>query len=96
MTTVTMSKVAAGADDLSVWPASARRLPHGGLAVGGVCLAEIADLLAVPVAGAYQLSMASGYNMVGRPPVVAVHDGTARLLVRRETLADFRRRDIGE
>ncbi|PWK64526.1 diaminopimelate decarboxylase [Streptomyces sp. CG 926] len=54
------------------------------------------DLLAVPVAGAYQLSMASGYNMVGRPPVVAVHDGTARLLVRRETLADFRRRDIGE
>ncbi|UQX04216.1 diaminopimelate decarboxylase [Streptomyces sp. RerS4] len=53
------------------------------------------DLLAVPVAGAYQLSMASGYNMVGRPPVVAVDGGTARLLVRRETLADFRSRDIG-
>ncbi|MFI9063203.1 diaminopimelate decarboxylase [Streptomyces sp. NPDC053429] len=53
------------------------------------------DLLAVPVAGAYQLSMASGYNMVGRPPVVAVDAGTARLLVRRETLADFRSRDIG-
>ncbi|MEV7723431.1 diaminopimelate decarboxylase [Streptomyces sp. NPDC087917] len=53
------------------------------------------DLLAVPVAGAYHLSMASGYNMVGRPPVVAVHEGTARLLVRRETLADFRGRDIG-
>ncbi|MEU7064520.1 diaminopimelate decarboxylase [Streptomyces sp. NPDC046161] len=53
------------------------------------------DLLAVPVAGAYQLSMASGYNMVGRPPVVAVDAGTARLLVRRETVADFRSRDIG-
>ncbi|MGW0362956.1 diaminopimelate decarboxylase [Streptomyces sp. NPDC002990] len=53
------------------------------------------DLLAVPVAGAYQLSMASGYNLVGRPPVVAVQDGTARLLVRRETLEDFRSRDIG-
>ncbi|MFJ5806461.1 diaminopimelate decarboxylase [Streptomyces sp. NPDC093093] len=53
------------------------------------------DLLAVPVAGAYQLSMASGYNMVGRPPVIAVHEGTARLLVRRETLEDFRSRDIG-
>ncbi|MFD3872733.1 diaminopimelate decarboxylase [Streptomyces sp. NPDC058623] len=53
------------------------------------------DLLAVPVAGAYQLSMASGYNMVGRPPVVAVGDGRARLLVRRETLADFRSRDVG-
>ncbi|MEV6957033.1 diaminopimelate decarboxylase [Streptomyces sp. NPDC051183] len=54
------------------------------------------DLLAVPVAGAYQLSMASGYNLVGRPPVVAVHEGAARLLVRRETLEDFRGRDIGE
>ncbi|MGW0783626.1 diaminopimelate decarboxylase [Streptomyces sp. NPDC002913] len=53
------------------------------------------DLLAVPVAGAYQLSMASGYNMVGRPPAVAVHGGRARLLVRRETLADLRSRDVG-
>lgn len=53
------------------------------------------DLLAVPVAGAYQLSMASGYNLVGRPAVVAVHEDTARLLVRRETLEDHRRRDIG-
>lgn len=53
------------------------------------------DLLAVPVAGAYQLSMASGYNMVGRPPVVAVHEGTSRVVVRRETLEDLRRRDIG-
>ncbi|MEV0253526.1 diaminopimelate decarboxylase [Streptomyces sp. NPDC050732] len=53
------------------------------------------DLLAVPVAGAYHLSMASGYNMVGRPPVVAVADGRARLLVRRESLEDFRSRDVG-
>lgn len=49
----------------------------------------------MPVAGAYQLSMASGCNLVGRPPVVAVHDGRARLLVRRETLEDFRARDVG-
>lgn len=53
------------------------------------------DLLGVPAAGAYHLSMASGYNMVGRPPVVAVTGNRARLLVRRETLADIRRRDIG-
>ncbi|MFI1157291.1 diaminopimelate decarboxylase [Streptomyces sioyaensis] len=53
------------------------------------------DLLAVPVAGAYQLSMASGYNLVGRPPVVAVTAGHARLLVRRESLADIQERDIG-
>ncbi|MFF3515023.1 diaminopimelate decarboxylase [Streptomyces sp. NPDC002573] len=53
------------------------------------------DLLAVPVAGAYHLSMASGYNMVGRPPVTAVKQGHARLLVRRESLDDIRRRDVG-
>ncbi|MEY9967857.1 diaminopimelate decarboxylase [Streptacidiphilus sp. MAP12-16] len=53
------------------------------------------DLIAVPVAGAYHLSMASGYNLVGRPPVVAVLDGRARLLVRRESLADIRNRDVG-
>jgi diaminopimelate decarboxylase len=53
------------------------------------------DLLAVPVAGAYHLSMASGYNLVGRPPVVAVSDGVARVLVRRESLDDMSRRDVG-
>ncbi|KUJ68540.1 diaminopimelate decarboxylase [Streptomyces albus subsp. albus] len=53
------------------------------------------DLLAVPVAGAYHLSMASGYDLVGRPPVAAVCDGRARLLVRRESLDDFRGRDVG-
>ncbi|WP_329450172.1 diaminopimelate decarboxylase [Streptomyces sp. NBC_01724] len=53
------------------------------------------DLLAVPAAGAYHLSMASGYNMIGRPPVIAVSDGTARVLIRRESLDDMNRRDIG-
>ncbi|MER5882975.1 diaminopimelate decarboxylase [Streptomyces sp. NPDC001941] len=53
------------------------------------------DVLAVPASGAYQVSMASGYNMTGRPPVVAVRDGRSRLLVRRETLEDVRARDIG-
>ncbi|MEI5100739.1 diaminopimelate decarboxylase [Streptomyces sp. PmtG] len=53
------------------------------------------DLLAVPAAGAYHLSMASGYNLVGRPPVVAVAHGAARTLVRRESLDDMSLRDIG-
>jgi len=53
------------------------------------------DLVVVPGTGAYNHSMASSYNMVGRPPVVAVRDGTARLLVRRETESDLLRRDIG-
>ncbi|WP_327066212.1 diaminopimelate decarboxylase [Kitasatospora sp. NBC_01302] len=53
------------------------------------------DVLAVPAAGAYQFSMASGYNLVGRPAVVAVRDGRARLLIRRETVEDFRSREVG-
>ncbi|WP_329402317.1 diaminopimelate decarboxylase [Streptomyces melanogenes] len=53
------------------------------------------DVLAVPASGAYQVSMASGYNMTGRPPVVAVAGGRSRLLLRRETFEDQRARDVG-
>jgi diaminopimelate decarboxylase len=53
------------------------------------------DLLAVPGTGAYCRSMASNYNHVPRPPVVAVRDGTARLIVRRETEADLLALDVG-
>jgi diaminopimelate decarboxylase len=53
------------------------------------------DLLAVACTGAYNHSMASNYNLVGRPPVVAVRDGAARLLVRRETASDILQRDVG-
>jgi diaminopimelate decarboxylase len=52
------------------------------------------DLVAVPASGAYHRSMASNYNHVGRPPVVAVKDGAARLLVRRETDDDLTRLDV--
>ena len=53
------------------------------------------DLLAVPATGAYCWSMASNYNYLGRPPVVAVRDGVARILVRGETEEDLLRRDAG-
>lgn len=53
------------------------------------------DLLAVACTGAYHHSMASNYNMVCRPPLVAVKDGRARQLVRRETVADLLSRDCG-
>jgi diaminopimelate decarboxylase len=53
------------------------------------------DLLAVACTGAYHHSMASNYNMVGRPPLVAVKDGRTRELIRRETIADLLSRDCG-
>ncbi|HZQ33359.1 MAG TPA: diaminopimelate decarboxylase [Mycobacterium sp.] len=47
------------------------------------------DLLAVAATGAYCYSMSSRYNLIGRPAVVAVHDGHARLILRRETVDDL-------
>lgn len=53
------------------------------------------DLVAVPGTGAYCRSMASQYNHTPRPPVIAVRDGTARVLVRRETVDDLLALDVG-
>ena len=53
------------------------------------------DLLAVAATGAYCFSLASNYNYVPRPPVVAVGDGTARVIVRGETIDDLLARDAG-
>jgi diaminopimelate decarboxylase len=55
---------------------------------------EVGDILATPVTGAYGHSMASTYNKVGRPPVVFVRDGRARLVVRRESLDDLLALDL--
>src|SRR5262252_4328812 len=53
------------------------------------------DLLAVGATGAYCRSLASNYNHLPRPGVVAVRDGGAREIVRRETLADLLSLDVG-
>ncbi len=52
------------------------------------------DLLAVPGTGAYCRSLSSQYNHTPRPPVVAVHEGAARLIVRRETIDDILALDV--
>ena len=54
------------------------------------------DLVAVPATGAYCRAMASNYNHVPRPPVVAVRDGRARVIVRRETEDDLLALDVTE
>jgi diaminopimelate decarboxylase len=56
---------------------------------------EPGDLLAVAATGAYCYSMASGYNRVPRPAVVAVRDGAARVMLRRETVDDQFRLEVG-
>ena len=54
------------------------------------------DLLAVPATGAYGRSMASNYNHITRPAVVAVLNGSARQILRRENEADLLNLDVVE
>ena len=54
------------------------------------------DLIATPATGAYGRSMASNYNHVPRPPVIAVNNGKARIIVRRENEADLLALDVKE
>ena len=52
------------------------------------------DILAMAGSGAYCIPMSSNYNAAFRPAVVFVREGQARLIRRRETLADLTRRDV--
>ncbi len=52
------------------------------------------DLVAVPGTGAYCRALSSQYNHTPRPPVVAVRDGRARVIVRRETIDDLLALDV--
>lgn len=56
--------------------------------------AEIGDIVAVASTGSYNYSMASNYNRIGRPAVVFVKNGTARLTVKRETYEDIIKNDV--
>jgi diaminopimelate decarboxylase len=54
------------------------------------------DLLAIPATGAYGRSMASNYNHMPRPSVIAVINGTAREILRRETEYDLLNLDVNQ
>ncbi|MCL2696433.1 MAG: diaminopimelate decarboxylase, partial [Clostridiales bacterium] len=52
------------------------------------------DILAVQTTGAYNYTMSSNYNRFARPAIVLVHEGTAELIVRRESLDDLISHDL--
>jgi diaminopimelate decarboxylase len=88
----------AGDDRPFVATVAGRHCEQGDLLVADAHLpagVAIGDVLATPVTGAYGHSMASTYNHVPRPAVVFVHDGEARVVVRRETYDDLVARDDG-
>jgi diaminopimelate decarboxylase len=55
---------------------------------------EAGEYIAVPVSGAYQLSMGSNYNGARKPAVAWLENGRATLIQRRETVEDLVRRDL--
>jgi diaminopimelate decarboxylase len=55
---------------------------------------EEEELIALPVSGAYQLSMSSNYNGARRPAVIWLDEGKSRLIQRRETVEDLGERDL--
>jgi len=73
-----------------------RHCESGDILIDGVRLQDpkVGDIIAVPVTGAYCLTMANNYNGARRPPVVFCLDGLARAVVRRETYEDLLARDL--
>jgi diaminopimelate decarboxylase len=63
----------------------------GDILVKDIALPSVSagDIIAIPDCGAYCLPMASNYNASLRPAIVLVKEGKARLIRRRETLADL-------
>jgi diaminopimelate decarboxylase len=73
-----------------------RHCESGDQLIDGVELRDptIGDLVAVPVTGAYCLTMANNYNGARRPPIVFANNGVPRMVLRRETYDDLLRRDL--
>lgn len=73
-----------------------RHCESGDQLIESVALREprVGDLIAVPVTGAYCMTMANNYNGALRPPIVMVHRGDANVVQRRETYEDLLGRDV--
>ena len=89
--------VAIVANRLPLGPSCNTRIVGKHCETGDIVIREInlsadigpGDILAIPATGAYGRSMASNYNHLTRPAVVAVIAGKARVIVRRELIADL-------
>ncbi|MET9653426.1 MULTISPECIES: diaminopimelate decarboxylase [unclassified Streptomyces] len=95
--TASVAGRAVGGGSVESYAICGRHCEAGDVLVPSVILpADLAvgDLLAIPASGAYHRSMANNYNGQPRPPVVSVRNGTARTLVRGETLEDVLRLDV--
>lgn len=85
------------ANRISSAPLTSSRLVGKHCETGDIIIRDIAlpsdlvpgDVLAIPATGAYGRSLASNYNHILRPPVIAVRDGAAKIIIRREKISDL-------
>jgi diaminopimelate decarboxylase len=84
--------LAAGGDRCHL---AGKHCESGDVIVRDVALADPVpgEVIATPVTGAYGYSLANNYNGVPRPPVIFCREGSARVVVRRETYEDLAARD---
>ena len=68
----------------------------GDVIIEGLSMPKIeeGDLITIPMAGAYHLSMSSNYNGARKPAVLMLKEGEARLIVRRETVDDLLKNQV--
>jgi diaminopimelate decarboxylase len=55
---------------------------------------EEGELIAIPVAGAYHLSMSSNYNGARRPAVLMLERGNVKLIIQRESVDDLLKKQL--
>ena len=85
------------ANRISSAPLTSSRLVGKHCETGDIIIRDIAlpsdlvpgDVLAIPATGAYGRSLANNYNHILRPPVIAVRDGAAKIIIRREKISDL-------
>ncbi|MDX1918434.1 MAG: diaminopimelate decarboxylase [Candidatus Caenarcaniphilales bacterium] len=86
-----------GKEPQALYDLAGRYCESGDILIKDLSLAANAsagDLVAVFGTGAYNYSMSSNYNRVGRPAMVLVNDGEAEQILKRETLDDLLENDI--
>ena len=86
-----------GKDSLRTYCIAGKNCESGDVLIEKAELPEVRpkDLIVICSTGAYGYSMASNYNRLGRPAVVFVKSGEARLVIKRETFEDQYTIDIG-
>lgn len=91
----TMANRLMNASNGQIYTIAGRFCESGDILIKDIRLDKIQknDILAIPVSGAYSIPMSSNYNLVPRPCIVLVNNGSFRVIRKRESYKDLTRLD---